>query len=339
VTIRSDLHALWHDDFSAGFSTSGPDARWTYIGFGPHVADDGTVRTSERGLEVVSGGTNPATGEPAFQRTLAPEGVNPHGLPGLLDHLKWFAFADHAASTGFPGFDAVPGQVLSGSAWLSGRTYGTHGHPFGDAVADPDADLRLATVTFNAVDPETSTVFNLFLTNTRIYAFYERLPNQRAELGPYAAFSYAIPVAERSPDERHHLEIAYDRSAGTVRWLVDGREVFRVTDIGAPLDSRRYLLLDHGGPARRTEPRQLRFGIGMLTLLDARLDGRPALVRLVRSDGFYVDPVPRADGNGGEAPPAFLDEKSREPSRLFGQGAALSVSRFVVSSAPAEEGS
>jgi hypothetical protein len=334
MTVRSDVPALWADDFSAGFPTSGPDARWTYIGFGPHVADDGIVHTSARGLDVVSGGANPTTGEPAFVRTLAPEGVNPHGLPGLLDHLKWFAFADHEASTGFPGFDAVPGQVLSGTAWLSGRTYGTHGHPFGDAVADPDVDLRLATVTFNAVDPETATVFNFFLTNARIYAFYERLPNQRASLGPYAAFSYAVPVAERSPDDRHHLEIAYDRSAGLVRWLVDGREVYRVTDIGAPLGSRRHLLLDHGGPPQRTEPRQLRFGIGMLTLLDARLDGLPALVRLVRSDGFYVDPV-----HGGEEPPSFLDEESREPSRLFGQGAALSASRFVVSSAPAEEGS
>lgn len=334
MTVPSDVQALWTDDFSAGFP--GPDARWSYVGFGPHVADDGIVHTSARGLEVVSGGVHPVTGEPAFARTLAPEGVNPHGLPGLLDHLKWFAFTDHEAATGFPGFDAVPGQVLSGSAWLSGRTYGTHGHPFGDAVADPDADLRLATVTFNAVDPETATVFNLFLTNTRIYAFYERLPTQRAGLGPYAAFSYAVPVAERSPDERHHLEIAYDRSAGLVRWLVDGREVFRVTDIGVPLDSRRHLLLDHGGPPRRTEPRQLRFGFGMLTLLDARLDGLPALVRLVRSDGFYVDPVP---GNGGEDPPSFLDAESRETSRLFGQGAALSVSRFEVSSAPAEEGS
>jgi hypothetical protein len=335
MTTQSEVQAGWIDDFSGGFSTAGPDARWTFIGFGPHVADDGIVRTSARGLEVVSGGTNPATGEPAFVRTLAPEGVNPHGLPGLLDHLKWFAFfdhpaADHEATTGFPGFDAVPGHVLSCAVSLSGRTFGTQGHPFGDAVVAPDADLRLATVTVNAVDPETSTVFNFFLTNERIYAFYERLPNARAELGPYAAFSYAVPVADRSPDEWHHLEIAYDRSAGLVRWLVEGREVFRVTDLGAPLDSREHLLIDHGGRPRRVEPRQLRFGMGMLTLLDGRLGGRPALVRLVRTDGFYVDPAV-----GGSVPPSFLDEESGASSRLFGQGARLQVSRFAVSSARA----
>jgi hypothetical protein len=321
---------LWDDDFSQGFDTEGPDARWAYVAAGPYVADDGVVRTSRRGLHVVSSGTNPVTGEPAFVRTLGQEDDNGSGLPGILDHIKWFAFPNSTASTGYPGFDAVPGQVLSCHSWMSVRTYGTEGHPFGGAVADPDRDLRLASGILNAGDPETSMIFDFFVTNEQVYAFYERLPERRAELGNYAAFSYAVPVAERSPSQRHHFEIAYDRAAGVVRWLLDGDEVFRVDRVGERLASRQHLVLDHGGTEQQVAPRQLRCGLGLLSLLDGELPGQPALVRLSSAPSFYFDPTV-----GEPAPQTFGDDESTESNRLFGQGAGLSVSRFVVSTTSA----
>jgi hypothetical protein len=325
-----DRIRLWDDDFRHGFDTEGPDARWNYIAAGPYVADDGIVHTSRRGLDVVSSGTNPTTGEPAFVRTLAQEDDNGSGLPGVLDHIKWFAIPNHTASTGFPGFDAEPGRVVSCETWMSARTYGTDDHPFGSAVADPDSDLRLASAIVNAGDPETSIIFDFFVTNEQIYAFYERLPDQRAQLGNYAAFSYAIPVVERTPGERNHLTISYDRSAGVVRWLVDGEEVFRVDQLGYRLDSREHLVIDHGGTEQPVEPRQLRCGMGLLSLLDGELPGQSALVRLSSAPSFYFDPTV-----GEPEPQTFLDEESLDSNRLFGQGAGLSMSRYVVTSAPA----
>ncbi|MGH4015634.1 MAG: DUF6081 family protein [Pseudonocardiaceae bacterium] len=321
---------VW-DDFRDGFSTSGPDARWSAIEAGPYVADDGIVTTSQHGLRVVSSGRNPDTGEPAFVRTVAQEEDNGHGLPGTLDHVKWLVFTNHTASTGYQGFDAEPGQELSCETWMSGRTYGAGGHPFGDHVANPDADLRLTSVTMNAIDPETSTVFDFFITNEQIYAFYERLPNSREQLGNYAAFSYAIPVADRSPHDRHHLEISYDRSAGVVRWLVDGDEVYQVDRLGHRLASREHLVLDHGGEETPVQPRQLSCGMGMISILDGELPGQSALVRLSSADGFYFDPA-----TGEPDPQTFLDDESLESNRLFGQGAGLDMSRFVVSSVPAD---
>ncbi|GAB1644478.1 DUF6081 family protein [Krasilnikovia sp. MM14-A1259] len=317
---------VW-DDFRDGFRTAGPDARWFHTTAGPHVADDGIVDPTADGLRVVSGGRHPRTGEPAFTRTVAPEPPDGAGLPGVLDHVKWLVYAQHQSSAGVPGFDAVPGRVLSCSALLSGRTYGTAGHPFGAAVRDPDDDLRLATAAINAFDPETYLVFDFFLTNKRVYAFYERLPFARAALGDYAAFSYGVPVADRAPDDEHRVEIAYDRAAGTVRWLLDGREVLRVDRIGHHLPGREHLVLDHGGTETVVGPRQLNFGMGLLSLLDGAAPGHSAqgLVKLSGQPGFYHDPVA-----GPPHPQAFVDERSAESSRLFGQGAELRVRRFAI---------
>jgi hypothetical protein len=330
---------VW-DDFQSGFSatvtpgTSG--ARWFYFSAGPYVGDDGVTTTSDRGLRVVPKGTNPATGRPAFTRTLGQEPTN-GGLPGGLDHVKWLVYANAIGSAGFPGFDAVPGQDLACETSLSGRTFGTAEHPFGARVRNPNDDLRLSGVAFNAIDFETFLVADFFVTNEQIYALYERLPFGRPSSGgtlnEYASFTFAVPVAARSAGDRHHLKIAYDRSRGIVRWLVSGREVMRVDRLGYRID-RRHMVLDHGGTETRVQPRQLACGMGMFTLLDASrpgqrgLDGTAdGLVRLSTAPNFYFN-----TGLGQPTPQTFADPDSRSTSRLFGQGAELNARRLVVSS-------
>jgi hypothetical protein len=58
-----------------------------------------------------------------------------------------------------------------------------------DAVADPDDDLRLASVALDTIDFDTSMVFDAFLTSTRVYAVYERLPFGRASMGAYGEYA------------------------------------------------------------------------------------------------------------------------------------------------------
>src|SRR5262249_14826792 len=154
----------------------------------PFLGNDGIEATSNQGLSVRSSGTNPKTRQPAFALTLGQEGTrdNPLGLPGGIDHVKWLVYMNHLARTGFPGFDAVAGQVLSFEWWIRGQSFGMAGHPFGSAVIDPDDDLRLGSVAANGIDFETFMVFDFFMTNKRVYAFYERLPFGRGpQLGNY----------------------------------------------------------------------------------------------------------------------------------------------------------
>ena len=332
AVAEADEHARVWDDFRGGFSVGTPDARWFYFASGPFVGDDGIASTSRAGgLTVRARGTNPTTGEPAFTRTLGQEGAadNPSALPGGLDHVKWLAYMNHLASSGVPGFDAVAGRELAFQAGLSGESFGTAGHPFGAAVRDPGDDVRLAAAAMTAIDFDTFMVFDLFLTNRRIYAVYERLPFARSRYGDYAAFTYMVPVATRTPNEWHALKIAYQKAAGTVRWFVDQREVFRVTRIGRRID-RRYLTIDHGGVEADVSPNQLDGGLGLFTLLDGYRPSNRALVRLSTADGFYGNV-----GTGHVAAPGtgyFRDEKSAPGSRLFGQGAVLRAQACAVSS-------
>lgn len=304
---------LFSDDFRSGFDATGDD--WFYFSAGDFAGNDGAETTSSRGLRVSA---------PEFTSTV-PQESGPTSLPGGIDHVKWLVYANRLAGS-VPGFAATAGRVLSVSARVSARSFGTAGHPFGNAVTDPDDDLRLGSAALNGIDFESWMVFDLFLTNTRIYAFYERLPFGREQLGNYAAFSFQIPLVKRKPDHEHELSIAYDRAAGTVRWLVDGKERFRVDRIGRRID-RKYMTIDHGGVEEDVEPRQLDFGMGLFTLLDGRLPSGEALVRLSSAPDFYFDPAAATP-----TPLTFVDEESDPGSRLFGQGAELRVRRFAVQS-------
>ena len=175
-------------------------------------------------------------------------------------------------------------------------------------------------------------MFDFLFTNRQVYAFYERLPFGRTAANPYAAFSYAAPVAARRDGDVHEATIAYDRRTGIARWLLDGAEPYRVPDVGRPLHSRENLGLDLGGREETVVPRQLAFGMGLFTLLDAAIGGAPPLVRL--SDRLtYFSPL-----QGASHLPAFVDESSRPESRLFGQGAEMHVESYTVAYTETREG-
>lgn len=328
---HGDIFFETYDDFQQGFSevgSSGPDAKWFFLSVGSFVADDGVIQTDPLGLHVKPPGTNPSTGEPAFTLSVAQEQES--GLPGIADHVKWLAYSNQPASSGFPGFDAEENRELSCLMLASGRTYGSEFHPFGSAVSNPNDDPRLAVFAMSTIDVETFMVFDFFITNETIYAFYERLPIGRGpELGNYAAFSYAIPVAPYHPFQPVLLKIGYDKSQGTVRWSINGVEVFEVDAIGLHLPSRQFLTLDHGGDETLVEPRQMACGMGTLTLLDGHLPSETGLVRLSSLPDFYFNPE-----LGQPAPQTFVDDESLLSSRLFGQGAEFRVFRYWISSLP-----
>jgi hypothetical protein len=322
--------ALAHETFATGFST-GPQGRWFHVQMGSYTTDDGVVTTrGTGGLHVAARGTNDTTGDPAFSVTLPQESAGA-GIPATNDHAKWLAYMNHLSSTGVPGFD-TPDRELAGTVRIGGRTFGTDRHPFGRAVADPQTDLRLAAFAMTTIDLESFVVFDFLFTNRRIYAFYERLPFARTAANPYAAFSYAIPVASRRDGDVHEATIAYDRRRGIARWLLQGVEVFRVANVGRLLDSREHLILDLGGREETVAPRQLAFGMGLFTLLDAAIGGAPPLVRL--SDLLtYLSP-----SQGSPHPSAFVDESSRLESRLFGQGAEMRVESYTVTETEITDG-
>jgi hypothetical protein len=322
---QGSYHVVW-DDFKAGFSANAPGAKWLNFTVGPFVADDGLITTSPHGLFVESSGVNALTGAPAFVKTMGQD----TGALSAFEHVKWLVIMNHVSTKGFAGFDAVPGQELTCEARISGRVYGTEHHPFGKAVVDPDADPRLGCVATSAFDPETFLIFNWLVTNEVLYAWYERPTFARGTFGDYAAFSYAVPVLPLEPFEEHDLAIAYDKAGGKVRWLVDGVELFRVDALGTRID-RRFMLLDRGGSDVIASPDQLDCAMGTFDFLDGFGPTDRGLVQVDPDPGTYFNPR-----LGEPFPVTFIDDESLLSHRLWGQGAAMAVRRFVISSLPVD---
>lgn len=318
---RADAgYQLVYDDFAGGFNT--PDAKWFLPPSGSFATGDGVPTASAGHLTVVPTGVNATTGKPAFAFTTGQESA---GGTGAEDQVKWIAVAAHPASSGIPGFDAVPGQVLSCKTSLAVDTYGTDKQPFGLA-ANPATDPRLASGALVALDMETRTVFDFLLTDKAIFAVYERL---RVPGSTYAAFTYMVPVAARTPDQAADLSISFDKSGGTVTWRIGATSVLQVKKIGYRSLDRSLLVLDHGGTEEPVSPRQLTCGYGMFTFLDAGFAGAPGLVRLSSTPGYYFAPR-----TGEPCPQTFLDEQSLPANRLWGQGLKLTSGPMIVSSEP-----
>jgi hypothetical protein len=154
-------------------------------------------------------------------------------------------------------------------------------------------------------------VFDVWITNNAIYPYYERL--NLSGTATYLAFSSVFPPVHRNPGDQNKVTVAYNRSAGTVRWLVDDREVARVDQIGFPAPGATTII-SHGGTPQLAQPRQLNCGMALFTLLDAgRAGSSTGLVQL--------------------APPYSFPTSFAGGPNLWGQGAEMHIQRFEIDSA------
>ncbi|CAC44191.1 DUF6081 family protein [Streptomyces coelicolor] len=248
---------IFHEEFAGGLVTEGPGAPWRLRPVDGLEAGDGLVRGGPDGLVVVPSAAHPGTRRPAFTEPKP----GPDGTPL---HLRWGAFTTGGTTGGTAGaraaFTAVPGERLSVRAEMGLRGFGLRSHPYDD-VTEPDADARLGAGGLISVDLESGIIFDFFLTHSRLYAVYERLAlRPDAE---FAAFTYCVPVADRTPGTLHRLEVGYDVAAGTAHWTADGQEVLSVDRIGFRALDARWLRRDNGGREEAVRPRGLSFGLGL----------------------------------------------------------------------------
>ncbi|KOU63457.1 hypothetical protein ADK57_21555 [Streptomyces sp. MMG1533] len=245
---------LFREDFTGGLVTEGPGAPWRLRPVDGLAEGDGVVRGGPDGLVVVPSATHPRTGRPAFTEPKpGPNGGAPH-------HLRWGAFTTGGTAGARGGFAAVPGELLSVTAEMGLRGFGLGSHPYDD-VAEPTADTGLGTGGLISVDLETGIIFDFFLTHSRLYAVYERLALQPD--AAFASFTYVVPVADRTPDQLHRLEVCYDAAAATAHWKADGETVLSVDRIGFRALDARWLRRDNGGREEPVQPRGLSFGLGL----------------------------------------------------------------------------
>lgn len=297
---------LFCDTYNGAQGPFNPNNTCPYFYFGdptlPYVADDGRIVNSYGRSKLIA---NPYT------KTV------PQGPGGTLDHTKTLVFTTNALSVGGD-------QTIRLYSKSSCQTFGVNGNPFPSyLVANAEADMRLASCAINFVDFTLFIVLDFLVTEEDVQCLYERLPFGRATLGNYRAFTSIKSAGGRSNRfDIESLDIEYDRAAGVARWYRDGIEVCNVSDIGTPSSDFR-IILDLGGTDEVVDPTGFSPGFGLFTLLDMldpnNVSSTEGLVRLVSGiPNFYVNPS------------VFWDEDSLESSRLFGQGASLSMYKFKV---------
>ena len=199
-------------------------------------------------------------------------------IPIGNEHVKWLRFNKNVFMLSTK-YETVFELVIAAEQVIDPKTIPVEFNP---RIRNINDDIRLAAGAFNLIDPETWMVFDFIISNTAIYAFYERLPFSKpffnggilTPLGDYAAFSNAIWVARRSgvnpSNDYQKLAIGLNRSKGTVSWYINDIPVFTINTIGLRAHDK-FRLLEVGGTETLVDVKSVRFGFGTFSLLDMAL--------------------------------------------------------------------
>ena len=231
-------------------------------------------------------------------------------MTGINDHPKVLMYINEINNvTGFPGSKVPDESELYYEAKISVETFGTEKNPFNA----PASDFRLSSGGMVTIDFDTFMVYDFFLTSTKAYILYERLPFDQKVKDPAAFFTYVLPVSEIQPGVKHNYKLSYNKSKYQVHYYIDGKRVFAVNEFGRrlPKDHNDFLqfkeLPGSGNPDNLplVKSNQRLTGVGLFTMLDGGMR------------------------HGGEL--ANIHDPTLEPSKkVFGQGGKIVVSEIAV---------
>lgn len=231
-------------------------------------------------------------------------------MTGINDHPKVLMYINAAnKDTGFPGSKVPDEGELYYEAKISVETFGTEKNPFNA----PACDFRLSSGGMVTIDFDTFMVYDFFITSTRVYVLYERLPFDQKVKDPAAFFTYVLPVSEIQPGVKHRYKLSYNKSKYQVHYYIDSKRVFAVNEFGRrlPKDYNDFLqfkeLPGSGNPDNLplVKSNQRLTGVGLFTMLDGDMR------------------------HGGEL--ANIHDPTLEPSKkVFGQGGKIVASDIVV---------
>lgn len=249
--------------------------------------------------------------------------------PDVFDHLKYLVYQSEPYIAPDNNLELCYESVMNGQQTFPE----TIPFPYSlTGVNNARNDPRLCCSALAAVDLVSLVVADIIFTNEGIFAIYERLPFNRPPWNPqgheYQAFTHIIPLAKRTTGDYTKVMIAYNKTQGYIRWLINGQEKFRVNKLGYPIE-RQYRVLDHGGTPELVRPNQFSMGFGNFSLMDMYNPNNPGglnnagLVDL--TSGIYPTVNPLVTTQKGDPIPATYIEAYTPTNTIFGQGCVLNM--------------
>ena len=308
------------EDFDIGTSRTRP---WVFFTNGDFTANDGNIRV---GLDALTITANP------FTKTspVVPVNNGAIGQVGFLDHFKTMCIKNSDFDTAECGETYV-------EATMTAKAYNVNQQPFGDAVLDPQGDLRLAYSTLSMVDFDSGMHFAMAHTNDAMYAINERWPfekDEESEEATSASFMGATSVFRRIRQnalvDYNTVGIGYDKRKGVVRWYLNGNLVHQHVSPGTR-PNRKDIIYDLGGVAHKVDINTLNVGMGHFTCMDGLIpNGDESVAASGLAPTRLTAYLYHTPYEYDTAQVTFVDESGSLEYRLFGQGATLKMTNLKV---------
>jgi Family of unknown function (DUF6081) len=182
-------------------------------------------------------------------------------IDDAADHVKYDALSRKAFRVPRRGSVTV-------SADIRADTSGIQPRPVVAGRRLPEAHQAAAVL--QVVEPTTLQVLDWFVASRQAIPKIERTPAPVGTVGLDRAYTQFLPSIRIRPGRFHRFAIRYSRGRGRrdkAEWLVDGRRVAVVRDVGVPLDVqdrklRGEVTFPSQGPGERLESSMNRVNVG-----------------------------------------------------------------------------
>jgi Family of unknown function (DUF6081) len=212
-----------------------------------------------------------ATNLPAFSRGRLRLRAEPFRgwIDDAADHVKYDALSRQSFNVPRRGSVTISADVRAD----------TSGTKRGLVVAGrrlPEAHQAAAVL--QVIEPGTLQVFDWFVASRQAIPKIERTPAPVGTVGLDRAYTQFLPAVRIRPGRFHRFAIRYSRGRGTrdkAEWLIDGRRVAVVRNVGIPLDvqdpkRRGRVTFPSQGPGERLASSidRLSIGHGLFSFVD-----------------------------------------------------------------------
>jgi hypothetical protein len=210
----------------------------------------------------------------------------------VYDHLKYIAISNQSFAVPELGSVTFTSDISAETPGVEKNRIvtGSYGPPFSYPDGSPYAARVLegqqAGAVMNVIDFATGQLFDWFVSGSTAFALIERLPSSVTQnttdpsspdwVGPDKMYTQIIKEFPVKPGVTHRVSIRYTRGIAdaSVEYLLDGKSVATVDNVGVPLDRQRakytgiYPSLGPGEPLR-DKINSFVIGHGTFSLLDA----------------------------------------------------------------------